>query len=253
MKFNHFYFIILLILFISCEKKDCCADPDPASTYRVKSIVSNNTGLDDFTNEFSYDAQGRIILEKVSFDGSSNVLNYRIETEYLVNEIIQRKYDKNNILSETKRFFLNSKNLIDSSVESNGASRSKYSYDANGFLVEQKTYNGSNAWQQTSTFNYNISGSIVSQSTVTDSGLGDSLFEYTDFETGKNNTLRNENFGQVFRGKNSVQFAKKVKVTNLSGVTEYVYTPSYDTQGRISRVVNSSANIILVTNTISYH
>ncbi|MCC6816810.1 MAG: hypothetical protein IT267_10395 [Saprospiraceae bacterium] len=242
----------IIFLLSSCDKSDNTDPNNPGNTALIKSVVFDNVGIDDFTQEFSYDAQGRNILQKVSFDGASSSLDYHIETEYLSNEIIQKKFDKNNTLTETNRLLLNSKSLIDSSVENNGNLRSKYFYNSEGFLVIQHSYDAGNKWVETKVFNY-LNGSIIALHTTTASGLGDSQIEYSDFETGKNNTLRNENFGQSYRGKNSQLYAKKAKITQMSGTTEFNYTPGYDVQGRITNVETRSETTLLATTTISYY
>lgn len=247
--------LILHLMFIisSCDKSSDDSDPGGSGNIAlVKSISTDNNGIDDFINEFSYDAQGREIVQRVSFTGSSSSLNYRIESEYKSNELLQKKYDKANTLVESNHYFLNSKNLIDSSIENNGSLRSSYLYNNENYLVLQKSYDVLNRLVETKVINYS-NGSIISQIITTNSGLGDSITEYSEFETGKKNTLRNENFGQSYRGKNSTLYAKKVKISNTQGTTEFQYFPSYDSMGRITNVVSRSQSILLFSNEISYY
>ncbi len=153
---------------------------------------------------------------------------------------------------ELNTLFLNDQNLVDSSLQNTSLTRSKYHYDNNGYLVLKLVYNTNNELLETLSQQI-VNGTISSISSVTQSGLQDYLYQYSNYDLNRTYTLDNEHIGQAFRGKRFKNMAKKVSIMNISGMSEFAYEPVYDNKNRIIKVTNYSGTNSLAIENYEYY
>ncbi|MEO6190719.1 MAG: hypothetical protein ABIO44_10530 [Saprospiraceae bacterium] len=242
---------LIFFIILSCTKNDTPNDPKPTSSTLVKSDRYESISIGNFTVDLTYDAQNRIILNKVSYD-SNFILDYRVETEYTLKDVVENKYDELNNLVETNIYLLNSRNLSDSSIERNGTLRSKMSYDNDDHLIYQKVYNENNTLYEIRTMLYQ-DGNIVSFTARSPNGSFIYSIEYSDYDLNKISTLSNANFGSSFRGKSSKNYFMKSISTVGTKVTEFEFKPIYDNKGRIIMTSAYFGPDFLSKETISYY
>lgn len=225
MKFLIFAFLVVATFLISCSKNEDTPNPNPTSLYLVKSNYYSGVSTADFSSVFYYDNQNRLIGAHRS-SGDSVIL------EYKSNQVTEKTFDALHNLSQTNVYFLNAQNLTDSAVEQNGFRRSKISYDSEGYIATQNIYDSNNTLTEKQT-NVVQNGNIISITSTTATGLPFYSYTYSNFDLSRNNTIKNDNVGQSFKGKASKNFARRVEVINITGTLQFDYILAYDALDRI--------------------
>lgn len=228
------FMAIGLLCFTSCSKDDSDAKPEVIRLKTATSTIQNESS----SMIFSYNEDNR--LTKCQYDDASydTIL-------YYADSIIINSYIAPATLYSKSVYQLNSKGLavtgectyyVKSSAKvsvfspfhfPNASAIYTYKYDANGYLVEMTEI----AEGTTSTYTYVIeNGNTVSQTVY----LGTIPIQASiTFDTGKKNTIGNENKGVDFMGKQDNNLMTNVTVSAYSYSLNVEY--EFDAKNRVTK------------------
>lgn len=229
---NNFYGLLLAgsiaLLTTACKKsKDDGKHPEPG-TPRLKTATYSSGGS-TIQYELTYDSQGRLTTEK---------LNGKLFLQLVYNgsTITWTQY--------------NSGSLVDSSIitlDGSGLATSRKSWAANGAVTTAAyQYNNGYLFKATvtagsatsTTTYYRYAGNL--DSTLSSDGDRHVYEYYTD----KKATLENENNGLGFLGKGNSHPVRKETYKSGNTTSSVTYGYEYDTQGRISKRINSNGALL---------
>ena len=208
------FVILFYSLFCSSCKKESASESSPdantITTPRISRMFNSWTGTMSY---YSYDSKGRLIKELDSIHYSYGIARGMSTSYYYADSIITELVTDYNQESSLQVLYLNSKGLLVtrnfcSAVPNTGYSmKFTYEYDNNNYLIKQ-----------------NNNGSIITYTilngNVDNINLGHGIvynYNYSNYL----NTIGNENFGQSFLGKQSI---------NLNSG----YTYQFDSKNRVS-------------------
>jgi hypothetical protein len=192
-------------------------------TYK-EDVVSPISGNSSYTFNLTYDSLNRI-KSMVSIANAGDKFVYAYGSGSYTMDLYNV-----GVLSIHETFFLNSNNLVDSTLQyndTNDTTAEKYIYDANKHLKQLKRYdviNGSSVLTETTFYTHDANGNVLTESDGTTTSL-----TYT-YNTAQLNTL---NIGQVYFAVN--KHLTQTTTANLLGVP-VVFTHSYtfDSNNRIT-------------------
>lgn len=212
-------FLTSFILFISSCSKVVVVDGHVATQTEVYTVGGVPTAT---TTTFTYDQFGRQIRQIMAQAGVSDTAFTAYPSYYSVTDTTR----SSGILSTLTY-------SLDAGLASHDNSGTGYTYDNNGYLINQRPNS------TTSTINTILNGNVTT-SVVNQVGLDTITTTYTP------STIRNYwNFGINFLGKPNQNLVststQKVSQFGTVTTTVYTYTYTYDGQGRV-KTMNISGN-----------
>ena len=239
--------VIASITLVSCKKESLVTSVAPIADALVKTKSEGN-----IVETYYYDSQKRV--SKIVFTPTTGN-SYYYEYTYTNNAVLE--YHSNETIHELEETLpngvirlnctANPRSLTlgaDGHFKGNtaGCESNSYSYDDNGFIVEQNfavtDYNKSDELR-------NDKRNITRINSNGFSYVGGDFMTTVNFEyyTDKTNTIGNKNFGKSFLGKSSENLVKTEAENNLS--TNYTYT--FDKQNRVINRTQTKNNTQIVT------
>lgn len=185
-----FFALLLVLLAFSCKKSEVVIHPD--GTTRLLRVKSGDGAVQ---NEFSYDAQGRVLTQKRLIPGQT------------VAEEMTHAYDAQGRLSRIEAI---------RPVQSCGACEGvpvrftqTFTYDANGRLIESKEVSETGSVAGWWTYEYDTNGRLTRQNSVASAGRpgGHTVFGYD----ARGNVVKAEHFfhdGSLM-GRNTYEYDKR--------------------------------------------
>lgn len=238
--------LIVILVFTSCKKEKSSTDNPPISS-KVKTYTEHidygGGYTDNVTLNITYDADGRIISAT-----SASSSGDRFEYKYAAGNFTMDLYNSD-VFSIHEVFFLNSKSLIDSTLQyndTNDSTTEKYFYNNADQLITVKEYDYSKATgailSNTTHYTYDNKGNVIK---MTDDYSVTTYDFYADL---KNNLVFGTPYEQV--NKNLV----KTTISSSGGTSitsNHVYT--FDASNRISTETITFDSGEVATRTYTYY
>lgn len=210
------------------------------STARIHTRYSETAG-DTSTFTYEYNMDGKLTKLVHSKAGQEDYVQLYVYSAGRVEYLLPSASD-----TIRSTYFLNSQGLADSSVSEFGESVTRFSYDANGYLIRGVR---SNMGHDFLAATYSIAGgnlvSIANDPPVNYT----ETYTYTD----KVNTIGNENTGQGWMGKQSVNLMATQHIEPSNYNSSFTY--EFDSLGRVSSYVqvSGSGSSSVTKYTITYY
>lgn len=219
-----FYASVILIMFHASCAKDNTTNTTQGSL--IKTLFRDASPLYTSSRSYSYNSKNQ--LTRIDYASSQYT-----EFEYTGNKIVEITNIVFAQISDTSYYFLNSQNLVDSSVTADGLA--SYHYNSDGYLISKTNYdlNGDSLSVQYSTIQ---NGNVIKNETIWWDGTLVESVTYSDFDANNKNTLSYANLGQSYFGKSSVNPPKKTVVFDGSSETIFDDVFSFDASGRITKL-----------------
>ena len=234
-----FAFLSLIILLCSCKKNNDNQTPvNPASSLVKSMIFTDTTGKYISSMSFQYDSQGKII--QMIFDNPPNIDSLRYEYEYYSSMVIGKIFYPNNDKYGKTIYYLNSDGLATSETDlgynQNGDSTVgqavTYKYNADGYMVENKSYLYGDTVTWISYKWQIMNGNNASMTLALSAWGGGSVTENYEYIPNSVNTLGNANSGKMFLGKSNANLIKS-SVTNNTTPKSGTYSYTFDSMNRV--------------------
>jgi hypothetical protein len=232
------------ILFASCKKDKDGVVPSPPQgpppqIATIKQTIHNNLPY-DLTKEFVYDMEGR--LKEVKYSGAQGQGTNEKYT-YTGNAVTYRYFIAGaEAGSASINYTLNSNNLAGISVSPYFNASSLHEYNSNGYLTHTNFLHNGVAVGN-AVYHYSSVNELDSMSGFSSGNAKQYVHIYT-YETGKRNTIGDENRGIKILGKDQAAPLKKrilysYQLPGYTGIRmkfhEIDYTYEYDNEGRIKK------------------
>jgi hypothetical protein len=225
-----FIAVVAVIAMVSCKKENVTTTVTPATTKDVVKLTNVWENDPPETNEFTYDAQRRIAIQKNETD--IHTFNYVSPTSLIVTE---RKASDNSLI-QTKECTLNDKGYITSLVNKNSAGTItytyNYTYNVDGYVIRVVL---ASAVSSRFEIDYTIANGNVISSKHHNNGILSFNGEYT-YDNSKLNKTPIGHFGNwpsyTLFGKRSKNLLGEYKAINPAGAItwhhQYVYEMDAD-------------------------
>lgn len=224
-----------LLCFTSCSKDDSDSKPEVIRLKTATSTIQNETSSMIFTydkdNRMAKCLYGDASYDTILYYADSVIVSSYIDPSTLYSKTVYQLNSKGLAVTGECTYFLKSSANV--SVFSpfhfpNASAIYTYEYDANGYMVEMtEIIEG-----MTNTYNYVIeNGNTVSRTMY----IGSIPIQVDlTFDTGKSNTIGDQNMGIDFRGKQDNNLMINITVPSLSSYSfNLVY--EYDAKNRVTK------------------
>ena len=230
-----YLFLLLSIVVLGGCKKN--AGNTPAPLVKTRNIASFDT------ENFTYDAQGRVINKvtkgiplSISYSYNGNTITLVEDTYNIYQYTYFYTLGSNGLVTNEN---LNSLNVI-TSVSAAFIDFKKWTYDSDGHLITETTADSSGK-QYYSLHNTWTGGNLTLK--IETSGGKDDSFLYT--YSNQKSTIENENMGMSWYGKGSENLPTTRKTNRLFYKKEITYRYTYDAAGSVTTVIDDVTNDIL--------
>ena len=219
--------LFLILLLQACQQDHEIAipsDPDhpnPPETPEVSLVQTVQSSYGE--EKYTYDDQHR--FESATYvDGFS-------AAEYPEGLIILKYYEADSTLDYFNTYELNSDGFVKKRTVSNNPSYAEwYEYDAKGRITKTNAVNGNHTFEAY----YYYSGENLDSTVYFQNNAHRYTYHYT-YYTGHPNTLKNDAFGQPYRGYESKDVIKSWFGKKPDGqiFTQHSFTYTYDANDRV--------------------
>ena len=226
-----FIALVAIATFASCKKETLdtlvpVVAQEPVFSKNVKtSSYSYNGSVPEIEN-FSFDAQGRIISYKKEYPGSIRIQTF----DYATAGKIFSTYTNNGIVTTTYECSVNNQGYITANIIKNAAGALvytyNYTYDANGYMVKSASTNAAGI---TDHVEYKIEGGNLIERKLYYNGVLSNTGKYT-YDLTKYNCFKysyGANWAGVGFGKSSKNLISNYQETNASGTVTWNINYNY--------------------------
>jgi len=216
--------IIASAFFLGGCKKAASVNGLVAAYTEAKTVAGHTTVT---TTTFSYDAQGRLVLE--SPDSGAPVT-------YSYSPTMVTKTQGPNVLTYT----LNAQGLVSSDSQGNS-----YTYNSGGYCT-----NITNTQAATATVNTISGGNIISAAFTQNAGSANPSTTYYTYQYQAKTDYRN--FGRAYFGKSNSNLPASESISTANGTNIHTYSYTFDGKGRVAvqnEVNGAESDIITYTYT----
>jgi hypothetical protein len=232
--------VITLLALAACKKDKGTMPPAPQEPApQIASIKEtiNAGGAVDITKTFVYDAENR--LKEIKYSGAYNIT----ERYNYTGNLIQYRYfsGATEISTQFATYALNNNGRVENWIRPGDNTTTTYEYNNSGYITRiNYTLNSIGIGYDI----YHYSGTMVLDSiSVFAANGGKAYVNVFTYETGKRNTIGNENKGLKVLGKDQAAPLKSKTVFRLSsnGIrqTHNSYSYQYSNDGRIAKMTNT--------------
>ena len=244
MKKLHLILILVLLAFgFSCKKNNDTTVQADISSSRIKKMTVTDSVYQIYLCEtYQYDEQGRILKmiydTKPEWDDSIHIFEYY--PDKVIEKVFYQNftgYGKNIYTLNSDGMAISEKDLwLTQAGDSSVSQTVFYKYNADGFMIEKKTfrYGDTTEWILEQ---WQIANGNISSITASDFNSG-GMSSVTNYEYYSNtiNSLAYINQGRSFFGKSSSNLIKSY-VKNYSTPVTMTITYSYDSMGRVIKEI----------------